>query len=140
MSTVTDIFGSMVFDDRVMRATLSSNVYASLRKTIDEGSELDISVANAVAEANHVQLGPDARGLDLCQEVVDEGNESRSCGSKTDRREFRYFRTYRKRDRSSLPRFDLSYRDGDGKTGVFLRKTKSVDDANRAQNVGLPQR
>ena len=51
MSTVTDIFGSMVFDDRVMRATLSSKVYASLRKTIDEGSELDISVANAVAEA-----------------------------------------------------------------------------------------
>ncbi|MBO4762021.1 MAG: glutamine synthetase III, partial [Lachnospiraceae bacterium] len=51
MSTVTDIFGSMVFDDRVMRATLSSKVYASLRKTIDEGSELDIGVANAVAEA-----------------------------------------------------------------------------------------
>ncbi len=51
MSTVSDYFGSQVFDDRVMRATLSADVYASLRKTIDEGKELDISVANAVAEA-----------------------------------------------------------------------------------------
>ncbi len=51
MSTVSDYFGSQVFDDRVMRATLSADVYASLRKTIDEGKELDITVANAVAEA-----------------------------------------------------------------------------------------
>jgi len=51
MRTVSDYFGSMVFDDRVMRANLSAEVYASLRKTIDEGLELDIGVANAVAEA-----------------------------------------------------------------------------------------
>ena len=51
MSTVSDIFGSLVFDDRVMRATLSADIYESLRKTIDEGSELDSSVANAVAQA-----------------------------------------------------------------------------------------
>lgn len=51
MKTVSDYFGSRVFDDRVMRAKLSAEVYASLRKTIDEGSELDIGVANAVAEA-----------------------------------------------------------------------------------------
>ncbi len=51
MSTVSDYFGSQVFDDRVMRATLSADVYASLRHTIDEGTELDIGVANAVAEA-----------------------------------------------------------------------------------------
>lgn len=51
MGTVSDIFGSQVFDDRIMRATLSAEVYASLRKTIDEGMELDIGVANAVAEA-----------------------------------------------------------------------------------------
>ncbi|MBP5552881.1 MAG: glutamine synthetase III [Spirochaetales bacterium] len=51
MKTVSDYFGSMVFDDRAMRASLSADVYASLRKTIDEGSALDISVANAVAEA-----------------------------------------------------------------------------------------
>ena len=51
MSTVPEMFGSMVFDDRDMRSTLPAEVYASLRKTIDEGTELDISVANAVAEA-----------------------------------------------------------------------------------------
>ena len=51
MRTVSDYFGSLVFDDRVMRAMLPAEVYASLRKTIDEGRKLDISVANAVAEA-----------------------------------------------------------------------------------------
>ena len=51
MSTVTEIFGSRVFDDRVMKATLSAKVYNSLKKTIDEGEELDIGVANAVATA-----------------------------------------------------------------------------------------
>ncbi len=51
MQTVSDYFGSMVFDDRVMRATLSADVYRSLKRTIDRGSQLDISVANAVANA-----------------------------------------------------------------------------------------
>ena len=51
METVTEFFGSLVFDDRVMKKTLSENTYASLKKTIDEGTELDISVANAVATA-----------------------------------------------------------------------------------------
>ncbi|MBP5661944.1 MAG: glutamine synthetase III, partial [Clostridia bacterium] len=51
MKTVSDFFGSMVFDDRVMKATLSAKVYTSLKKTIDEGAPLDLSVANAVAEA-----------------------------------------------------------------------------------------
>ncbi|MCQ2437214.1 MAG: glutamine synthetase III [Clostridia bacterium] len=51
MKTVSDYFGSMVFDDRVMKATLSGDIYASLKKTIDEGRELDINVANAVAAA-----------------------------------------------------------------------------------------
>ena len=35
MSMVKDFFGSLVFDDRVMKATLSAEVYASLKKTID---------------------------------------------------------------------------------------------------------
>ena len=51
METVTELFGSMVFDDRVMKATLSAKVYQSLKKTIDEGTPLDSSVANAVAVA-----------------------------------------------------------------------------------------
>ena len=51
MKNVTEYFGSLVFDDRVMKATLSDQVYQSLRKTIDEGAELDINVANSVATA-----------------------------------------------------------------------------------------
>ena len=51
MNTVPEYFGSLVFDDRVMKATLASDVYASLKKTIDEGASLDNDVANAVASA-----------------------------------------------------------------------------------------
>ncbi|MBR5178054.1 MAG: glutamine synthetase III [Lachnospiraceae bacterium] len=51
MTTVSDYFGCNVFDDRVMKAVLPSDVYKSLRKTIDEGKKLELSVANAVAEA-----------------------------------------------------------------------------------------
>ena len=51
MSTVSDSFGSLVFDDRVMKAMLSADVYQSLKKTIDEGASLNNDVANAVAAA-----------------------------------------------------------------------------------------
>ena len=51
MSTVSDYFGCLVFDDRMMKANLSADVYQSLRKTIDQGVKLDIGVANAVASA-----------------------------------------------------------------------------------------
>ncbi len=51
MQDVSGYFGSMVFDDRVMKASLSAGVYRSLRKTIDQGAKLDIGVANAVAAA-----------------------------------------------------------------------------------------
>ena len=51
MSTVPELFGSMVFDDRVMRARLSADVYRSLRDTMNKGKKLDLSVANAVADA-----------------------------------------------------------------------------------------
>lgn len=51
MKSVPDYFGSMVFDDRVMKACLSAKEYNSLKKTIDEGAKLDIGVANAVADA-----------------------------------------------------------------------------------------
>ncbi|MCR4705980.1 MAG: glutamine synthetase III [Lachnospiraceae bacterium] len=46
---VPDLFGSNVFDDRVMRARLSAEVYDSLRKTIDEDVKLNEDVAEAVA-------------------------------------------------------------------------------------------
>ena len=51
MHTVSDYFGSLVFDDRVMRAKLPSHVYDPLKKTIDEGASLDTQVAEAVASA-----------------------------------------------------------------------------------------
>ena len=51
MSTVSDYFGSMVFDDKVMRSMLSADVYGSLRKTINHGMPLNPDVANSVAQA-----------------------------------------------------------------------------------------
>ncbi len=51
MVTVPEMFGSNVFDDRQMKARLSEKVYNSIRKTIEEGKQLDISLANAVALA-----------------------------------------------------------------------------------------
>ena len=49
--SVPDLFSSMVFNDGVMRERLPKDVYKSLRKTIDNGKDLDITVANAVANA-----------------------------------------------------------------------------------------
>lgn len=51
MDTVTSIFGSMVFDDTVMRARLPKETYKALQRTIKQGKHLDISVANVVANA-----------------------------------------------------------------------------------------
>ena len=51
METVKEYFGCNVFDDREMKANLPAKVYQSLKKTIDEGAALDVSVANIVAEA-----------------------------------------------------------------------------------------
>ena len=51
MTTVPESFGSLVFDSRVMKARLSADVYHSLKRTIQKGTKLDLSVANAVAAA-----------------------------------------------------------------------------------------
>ncbi len=51
MSTLPEMFGCMVFDDKVMRARLSADVYRSVRDTMNKGKKLDLSVANAVADA-----------------------------------------------------------------------------------------
>ena len=51
MVDVRDYFGSMVFDDKVMKARLSDDVYAALQRTIQDGRSLNLSVANAVATA-----------------------------------------------------------------------------------------
>ena len=49
--SVPELFGSAVFNDDVMMERLPKDVYRSLRKTIDEGKDLDLTVANAVATA-----------------------------------------------------------------------------------------
>ncbi len=49
--SVPELFGSSVFNDDVMQDRLPKDVYKSLRKTIDEGKDLDLNVANAVANA-----------------------------------------------------------------------------------------
>ena len=51
MKNIPEYFGSLVFDDRVMKANLSDEVYRSLKKTIDEGARLDSKLADAVAGA-----------------------------------------------------------------------------------------
>lgn len=51
MNNVPEMFGSKVFNDNVMRERLPKDVYKDLKKTIEEGKALDISVANVVANS-----------------------------------------------------------------------------------------
>ena len=51
MSKIPELFGTSVFNDSVMRDKLPSNIYKSLKKTIEKGDALDIDVANVVANA-----------------------------------------------------------------------------------------
>ena len=48
---IPELFGSNVFNDVVMRSTLPKEVYKSLRKTIDNGERIDMSIADSVANA-----------------------------------------------------------------------------------------
>ncbi len=48
---VPELYGSLVFDDKVMRDKLPKDIYRALRKTIDKNTHLEIDVANAVAIA-----------------------------------------------------------------------------------------
>jgi len=47
----TELFGANVFNDRVMQERLPKDVYKALRRTIDRGERLDMSIADAVAVA-----------------------------------------------------------------------------------------
>ena len=51
MSTVTESFGSMVFNDSVMRARLPKDVFRQVQRSIHEGKRLDSSAAVVVANA-----------------------------------------------------------------------------------------
>lgn len=50
-NVVEDVFATDVFNDSVMRERLPKPVYAKLKKTIEDGAELDLDIANAVAHA-----------------------------------------------------------------------------------------
>ena len=51
MNTVTDVFGSMVFNDSVMRARLPKDVFKQVQRSINEGKRLDSAAATVVANA-----------------------------------------------------------------------------------------
>ena len=51
MANIPEIFGSMVFNDAVMRQRLPKEVYKSLTETIQTGKMIDVSIANVVANA-----------------------------------------------------------------------------------------
>ena len=51
MNTVTELFGSMVFNDSVMRARLPKDVFKQVQRSIQDGKRLDSSAATVVANA-----------------------------------------------------------------------------------------
>ncbi len=51
MANIKDIFGSLVFNDEVMKEKIPRDFYKSLKNTISKGEDLDINVANSVANA-----------------------------------------------------------------------------------------
>ena len=51
MKSIPKLFGSMVFNDNTMRERLPKETYKALKKTIQDGKTLDITVANVVANA-----------------------------------------------------------------------------------------
>ena len=50
-SKVPELFGSMVFNESVMKDRLPKDIFRALKKTIREGTALDPAVANVVASA-----------------------------------------------------------------------------------------
>jgi glutamine synthetase len=51
MKNIPELFGSMVFNDTVMRARLPKDIYKALKKTMERGTHLELDVANVVAAA-----------------------------------------------------------------------------------------
>ncbi|MDR1640015.1 MAG: glutamine synthetase III [Clostridiales bacterium] len=49
MKSVPELYGSLVFNDTVMQARLPKDTYRALKKTISQGTHLDLDVANVVA-------------------------------------------------------------------------------------------
>ena len=51
MKDIPNLFGSMVFNDSVMQANLPKDIYRALKKTMSQGTHLELDVANVVASA-----------------------------------------------------------------------------------------
>jgi glutamine synthetase len=51
MSNVPELFGSMVFNDDVMKVRLPKDVYKALKKTMSKGTHLELDIANVVANS-----------------------------------------------------------------------------------------
>ena len=51
MTNIPNLFGSMVFNDEVMKTRLPNDVYKALKKTISHSTHLELDVANVVANA-----------------------------------------------------------------------------------------
>ena len=49
--SIPEMYGSLVFNDKVMRSKLPKNMYKALKKTIENGTHLELDVANSVAVA-----------------------------------------------------------------------------------------
>ena len=48
---IPEIYGSLVFNDKIMRSKLPKDMYKALKKTIENGSHLELDVANSAAVA-----------------------------------------------------------------------------------------
>lgn len=66
--SVSEMFGKDVFNDAVMKDRLPKSVYKKLKKTIEDGAELDPSIADVVAHA--MKVGP----LNMVQPILPTGS------------------------------------------------------------------
>ena len=51
MKNIPELFGSMVFNDTAMKQRLPKDIYKALKKTMQQGTHLELDVANVVANA-----------------------------------------------------------------------------------------
>ena len=51
MTNVPELFGSLVFNQSVMKEMLPPKTFNALKKTMEEGTPLDLEAANQIAEA-----------------------------------------------------------------------------------------
>ena len=70
-TNIANYFGEYVFNDSVMQERLPKKVYKELKRTIEEGKELEASIADVVAHERGVQVVGEARVVALGLELLD---------------------------------------------------------------------